>query len=507
MTRSPIQTLEELASTAESLRKQGKKIAHCHGVFDLLHIGHIRHFQEARTFGDVLIVTITPDVFVNKGFNRPAFPQALRAEAIAALKHVDYVAINNWPTAVETIKLLRPHFYVKGPDYKNKEADLTGEIYKEEATVNSVGGRLAFTDDLTFSSSNIINKNMPPFSEKMQRYLEDFKKKFSSKQVAETLQSLKNTKVLIIGESIIDQYSYCKALGKSGKEPMLALHYQKEETFPGGALAIANHLTQFSDHVSLLSFTGKADPYGAFIEERLDKQVERHLLPLEEGNTVVKRRFVEAHPFQKLFELYVMTNDEGHDADSKKLLAKLKELLPHYDTVIVADYGHGMLSKEAIALLCTESKFLAVNAQINAGNQGFNTIFKYAKAGFICLSENEIRLNVRSKKRDLREIVKEVAEALHAERFIVTRGQEGSLCYSKEEGFLEVPAFTGPIVDRVGAGDAIFSIAALCAKQKIPLPLVGLIASATGMQAVATLCNESAINQNALFRFIEYSLK
>ena len=112
-----IRDLENLADQLASLRASGKRIVHCHGVFDLLHIGHLRHLKSAREFGDVLVVTITPDRFVNKGPGRPAFPEGLRAEALASLECVDFVAINYWPSAVELIAILKPNFYVKGSDY------------------------------------------------------------------------------------------------------------------------------------------------------------------------------------------------------------------------------------------------------------------------------------------------------------------------------------------------------------------------------------------------------
>src|SRR6187551_786005 len=124
--------LEQLAEKIAQLKAQGKTIVHCHGVFDLLHVGHIRHFDHARRLGDVLVLTLTPDRHVNKGPNRPAFPEALRAESIASLNVVDFVAINHWPNAIETIKLLKPDLYVKGSDYRDPEKDVTGGIALEE---------------------------------------------------------------------------------------------------------------------------------------------------------------------------------------------------------------------------------------------------------------------------------------------------------------------------------------------------------------------------------------
>src|SRR5919112_1725443 len=112
-----IKSLEQIAEEATALRASGKRVVHCHGVFDLLHIGHLRHLDGARRLGDLLVVTITPDHLVNKGPGRPAFTETLRAEALAMLECVDLVAINRWPTAIEPIKILRPSFYVKGSDY------------------------------------------------------------------------------------------------------------------------------------------------------------------------------------------------------------------------------------------------------------------------------------------------------------------------------------------------------------------------------------------------------
>src|SRR5881394_1341031 len=131
-TDKKIKRIEELASELAGLRAHGKKVVHCHGVFDLLHIGHIKHLEAARKLGDVLVVTITPDRFVNKGPHRPAFPERLRAEALASLACVDFVGINEWPTAVETIQLIKPNLYVKGVVHESGKRDHTDAIRHEE---------------------------------------------------------------------------------------------------------------------------------------------------------------------------------------------------------------------------------------------------------------------------------------------------------------------------------------------------------------------------------------
>ena len=151
-----ILSLEKLAEKIQDVKSQDKTIVHCHGCFDLMHPGHIKYFQAAKRMGDILVVTITPDRYVDKGPDRPVFPEMLRAESIAALECVDYVAINQWPTAVETLRLLRPHFYVKGQEFEDLE-DKTGKLQKEYKVVKEVGAEIRFTHEIVFSSTKLLN--------------------------------------------------------------------------------------------------------------------------------------------------------------------------------------------------------------------------------------------------------------------------------------------------------------------------------------------------------------
>lgn len=508
MSSSPkIKSLESAAEALAGTRKEGKKVVHCHGVFDLLHIGHLRHFQEAKKMGDVLIITITPDRFVNKGPGRPVFTESLRAEALAMLEFVDHVTINSWPSAVEAIRLLKPDLYVKGPDYKDAEKDISGGINLEEQAVESVGGRLVITDDITFSSSNILNKHFSSHSKELNDYLAEFSKRHSIKDVTDYLKGAKDLKVLIVGETIIDEYSYCETMGKSGKEPILAARLLRTERFVGGVLAAANHLASFCDNVDLLTFLGSEKSHEEFIRSHLDPKINPTFIYLSGEPTIVKRRFVENYPFQKMFEVYEITDKESHKEGSKKLRDILEKTLGNYDLVLALDYGHGMLDTQAVKVLTDKSRFLAVNTQVNAHNRGFNTVSKYPRADYICVSENEIRLDRRTREEDLRELTRQVAKQLTASNVTITRGSQGSLCYDGGNGFVEIPAFTSHIVDRVGAGDAVFAITTLCVAQKASMEIVGFTANIVGSHAVSMIANQRPIDRVSLMKHIETVLK
>ena len=152
-----IYSLEILAKILLKHKAKKKKITLCHGVFDLLHLGHIKHFREAKNLGDILVVTVTSDKYVNKGPNRPAFGEQNRMEAIAALGVVDFVALNDDLNAVPVIEKLKPNFYCKGPDYKFGQNDTSGEIKNEINAVKKNGGKIVYTKGITFSASKIIN--------------------------------------------------------------------------------------------------------------------------------------------------------------------------------------------------------------------------------------------------------------------------------------------------------------------------------------------------------------
>lgn len=161
--REKIFEVEKLAELLTGLKSEGKKIVYCHGCFDLMHPGHIKYFQAAKNMGDILVVTVSPDIYIDKGPGRPVFNQDLRAESIAALECVDYVAINKWPTAEETLRLLRPNVYVKGQEFEKLE-DKTGKIQREYEVVKEIGAEMAFTHEIVFSSTKLLNQHFTPRS-------------------------------------------------------------------------------------------------------------------------------------------------------------------------------------------------------------------------------------------------------------------------------------------------------------------------------------------------------
>ncbi|NLH42188.1 MAG: adenylyltransferase/cytidyltransferase family protein [Planctomycetes bacterium] len=502
-----IYPLNELPGVLQSHRDANRKIVHCHGVFDLLHIGHIRYFEQARSLGDVLVVTLTQDVYVDKGDKRPAFTEQLRAEAIASLSVVDYVAVNQWPTAEETLRLLRPDIYVKGSDFKSVGGDRTGKLAQEEKVCKELGIELRFTQDIVFSSTNLINRFFSSFSKELRDYLDLFRRRYSLDQVLSVVDDMARLKVLLVGDVIIDEYCYCSPLGASGKSPVLAVKYGSLDRFAGGVLAVANHAANFVDSVRLLTVLGDHDDHRRFIESSLHPKVRPAFWIQDGAPTLVKRRYLDGYSLHKWLEIYTMDDSGLSSQKDQDLAESVRRESPQYDMAISADFGHGAVSPALCESLVSHAPFLAVNTQVNAGNASMHTISRYSKADYISLTERELRLDTRDLKKDLRLLACETARRFQSRALAVTKGRQGACMTNFDGAFVVVPAFASRAIDSIGSGDAFFAISSLAARLNAPLEITAFLGNVAGALAVQIIGNQKAIDKAGLTKYVTSLLK
>ena len=237
--KKKLHLLNDLKIISKDLKIKGYKIVLCHGVFDLIHIGHIKHLKNAKQINSKLIVSVTNDKFIRKGTNRPIFDIDKRTEVLSSLEFVDYVCISNDNDAISVIKAIKPDFYIKGIEYKDAKKDITGKILHEINMVKKFGGIIKFTNDLTFSSSKIINSIGIALNSEQKKFVNSIKNKYSIDYITSKLNYASSYSVVAIGESIIDQYNFCEVLGKSGKESFLSFKELKSEKYLGGIFSHA----------------------------------------------------------------------------------------------------------------------------------------------------------------------------------------------------------------------------------------------------------------------------
>jgi len=482
------------------------KIVLCCGCFDLMHPGHIKHFQAARKMGTALVVSVTPNKYIDKGENRPAFDESLRVESIGALECVDYAFISKWPTAEELLISLKPDIYCKGQEFEGGE-DATGKIQKEAQVAEAVGCEMAYTHEIVFSSTGIINRHLDVYPHKTRQYLEDMKDRYGAETIVNHLKSLSNLSVLIIGDTIVDEYHYCEHMGKSIKEPLIVNRYLESESFAGGAVAIANHVSGLCKDVHLVTVLGGDNSQRDFIKSKMADNITSHFFYRDNASTTIKTRYIDQYSKQKMFKMCRMENSDIPTPLETDVCDYLTDIISAYDLVMVCDFGHGLITDTMIPILQSNAKTLAINTQTNSANIGFNLITKFSNADFVCLDEPEARLASRSRYGKVEDIARNVATEVNAETMIVTRGRLGCVAVNNAKIY-ESPAFsTNKVVDRVGSGDAFFAFTAPCFAKGVPAELLTFIGNATGALAVQIVCNRGPVEPDKLYEFIETLLR
>jgi bifunctional ADP-heptose synthase (sugar kinase/adenylyltransferase) len=336
---------------------------------------------------------------------------------------------------------------------------------------------------------------VPP--EQIVRFLEALRARHPAETVLRGLASLRTLRALVVGEAIIDEYNFCTLLGKSPKEAIVTTKHLGTERQAGGALVCANHVAGFCERVDLVSGLGDDGTEG-FARERLAPNVTPRFFVRPGTPTIVKRRYLRQPPLVRMFEVVVMDDSPLPEPLEEELIAYLSEAVPGYDLVVVADYGHGLLSERAARTLAERSRFLAVSTQANAENLGFNLITKYPGASYACVDESELRLAMQDRWSPLPELASRARHRLACRAISVTRGRAGAVTCGADGRVTEVPAFAEDAVDPLGAGDAYLAITAPCVAAGMELDLVGFLGCVAGSLAVQVVGNRAPVDPAAV---------
>ena len=324
----------------KELDRNGKTVALCHGVFDLLHPGHIIHLEQAKGMADVLVVSVTAAKYVRKGPGRPYFDDEMRMKVLAALECVDYVMLSQGYTVDDIIETVEPDIYVKGEEYARAEDDITGKIVEEKALVEKHGGRLGFTTGQVFSSTKLINIAMSGLSEEVRMFMEDFQTRHTMQEIRDYADKISRLKVLVVGDVIIDKYTYCNVQGMMSKDMGYSARLSYSEDYFGGSVAIARHVATFTDNVTLMSVIGDEEEIRLRLFDELADKMQLKLTYSTKFPTIVKHRYLtrneKREEYKKIFAINNIPDDIRYEEDVyESFKEKLKEKIADFDAVFL----------------------------------------------------------------------------------------------------------------------------------------------------------------------------
>lgn len=491
-------------SIRPQIKAEGKAIALCHGVFDLVHPGHVIHLEQAKTMADVLVVSITAAKYVRKGPGRPYFDDETRMKFLAALECVDYVMLSEGYTVDDIIENVEPDIYVKGEEYAKAEDDITGMIIKEKELVEAHGGRLGFTTGQTYSSTKLINTAMSGLSDEVRTYMEAFVTRHTMDEVRSYAQKARELKVLVVGDVIIDKYTYCYAQGMMSKDMGYSTRLSHSEEYLGGSVAIARHLATFTEHVTLMAIIGNEEDKKTRITEELTDKMQVELQYSDAFPTIVKHRYLtkngKREEYRKIFAIHNIPEDMAYEElVYNRFKEHLKESIGEYDVVFLCDFGHGLVDREVIDIVQKNAKYLILNCQTNSTNKGLNIITKYTRADVFSLDQGELKLAFPENAKDEKVGLEKLSEHLQGNGWL-TRGSMGA--YGIEQSDIhECPAFTLNVKDTVGAGDAFFATAGIMAAAGAPIEIGTFIGNIGGALGANIVGNKEAVEKINVLKY------
>lgn len=484
------------------LRKifKNKKIGLAHGVFDLFHYGHLLHLEKAKSMCDILIISTTSDKYISKGPERPLYNANRRLKFLSSIALVDFVLVSNYLSSVEVIRKLRPDFYFKGQEYANFESDHTERIKKEIDAVEKCKGKVVYTNEPSLSSTKLINHFSDQLSNDVKQYLINLSKKVNFQKIRKIFDKVKNSKVLVIGDTIIDKYIFTKSMGRSPKEQLITVKSEKYEIYGGGIIATVNHISSFVKKCALLTILGNNKSENKTIIKFIDKKINKNFFYHKNLSNLVKTRYLDQGNNKKLFQTANWGVSNIDKKTEQKILNYLKKNIKNFDHVIVHDFGHGLLTRKIINYLQSHSKFLSLNTQTNSTNIGYNYITKYSKADYISIDEPEARLALQDNYSPINKLFYKLRKKVKFKLASITWGNNGAQVFDGKKVH-HAPALSNKPIDTLGAGDAYFAISSLCSKAFRNREIIAFIGNVAGALKVSYLGHRKYINKTELLNY------
>ena len=465
----------------------------CFGHFNAIHPGHIRYFQTARQYGNDLIVGLEGSAQLSEAERVEMYSETERAEALLSLDIVDYVVILDIGGLSDLVDCIKPKALVLGKEFEERRYEKVAEAVEQAEhggglVVYNAGDTQYATTDLLYASQHQLEKDR---WSQFQSILGNWNIDLSS--IVRKLKESKPARMLVLGDTILDQYVACDPIGMSNEAPVVVVKELETRNFIGGAAIVAAHVSELGADCKFISVTGD-DEESDFVEKALvDLGVATNILRDSSRPTTKKIRYMVEN--QKLFRVSRLRERSLSKAIETLVVEKIEEYAPLVDGIVVCDFVYGLITPTIVETLQEVSKKyqLPLFGDLQCSSQ-IGNIGKFENFHLLCPTEREARIALRNQDDGVETIANLLREETQASNLIIKLGADGFIAYTrkKKNEFIDRQHFPALIVnplDVAGAGDSLMAGVSVALTQGLTLIEASAISSCIAALAVQTVGN------------------
>ena len=479
-----------------SKRHQNSTLAYGH--FTTIHAGHIRYLKHAKSIGKILIVALKGDEIVN-GINKYAFNERERAEALSLLSIADFILLIGDQKLKDVVALLNPKVVVLGKEFEHSEDKEILDVFKiqskKDFKLEFHAGEInyASTDFLKGSQSELLSARRNLFLETCSR------ESITAEKLLSSISSWNNAHLLVIGDTIVDQYAACEPLGLSAEAPIVVVKEIQKKEFIGGAAIVASHIRALGTKCTFLSVTGD-DSLSKIVERELQKRdIAVSLINDSSRPTTFKKRYIVEN--QKLFRVSRLEDHKLSKNIEDLVISRLREYASQIDGIVVSDFVYGVMTPRILDEIISLSKkySLMVFGDLQCSSQ-VGDITNFKNFSLLCPNEKETRIALKDNESGLEKLSQSLIKITKTKKLVMKLGADGFIAYDKKGKKFRnqsFPALSVNPVDVAGAGDSLLSVMAVGLSCKQSMMSTCAIACCMTSIAVETMGN-NPISKNKL---------
>ena len=466
-----------------------KDFALGYGHFTTIHPGHIRYLKYLKSLSSNVIIGLRGDINEENNKQRFEFNQQERAEALSMLDIADTIILLKGDELSELIKIATPKILVLGKQFEKAQDENVENainlLKQKNISILFHGGDISYSNSelLISSEDKIKSKRREEFKSACRRH------SLTTDGLKRSINSWQNTKLIVLGDTILDRYAACEALGMSAEAPVVVVKELENRDFCGGASIVASHIRHLGAECKLISVIGD-DENGKYIRERItSKKIEDGLIIDKSRPTTFKKRYLVEN--QKLFRVTRLEQSQINQSVEEKIIRELEVAAKTANGIIISDFVYGVITSKILLKVHELAKKynLYLFGDLQCSSQ-VGSIMKFKKFSLLCPNEKEARIALHEKDLDLETLSLQVMERTNSDKLLMKLGSDGFIAYEKVNNKIISQAFPALCVnpiDVTGAGDSLLAVMS-----------VGISSSQKMMDSAAIACCMSSISVNKM---------